>query len=244
MPLLSSGKRQFQTIPGFEGAKEQIEACDEKIESINDSAYRKALILQQAGKWSEAIQAFSCLGGCRDSADKIAECEEGIRADAYQKAEQLRDAGKWEEAARAFDALGPYRESVKQAQACRNALDEERKAEEQRREQERLAAEAKAKAEAAKRRNRTLLIVALIAVIAAGTVLYLKVIKPNGVYNSALSAINAGNYDEATAIFESLGDYKDAATQALESQYQKATALTEAGKYEEASAVYVALLGY
>lgn len=234
------------TIRGFEGVEEKLKACEEKIESINGSNYLKALNLQQAGKWQEAIQGFTLLKNYRylDSAEKIKECEEGIRADAYHQAEQLRDAGKWEEAARAFDALGSYRDSVKQAQACRNSLEEEKKTEEQRREQERLVAEAKAKVEAAKRRNRTMLIAAVIAVIVAGAVLYLKVIRPNSIYNSALSAMNAGNYDEATATFMGLGDYKDAATQAQESQYQKAQALYQSGEYDSAYSVYGNILGY
>ena len=233
-------------IRGFEGVEEKLKACEEKIESINGSNYLKALNLQQAGKWQEAIQGFTLLKNYRyrDSADKIAECEESIRADTYQKAEQLRDAGKWEEAARAFDALGSYRDSVKQAQACRNSLEEEKKTEEQRREQERLAAEARAKAEAAKQRNRMILIVAVIAIIAAGAVLYLKVIKPNGIYNSALSAMNAGNYDEATEAFKGLGDYKDASTQAQESQYQKGAALLASGDYDGATEVFNAISSY
>ena len=61
---------------------------------------------------------------------------------------------------------------------------------------------------------RAIIMCLLIAAVAAGAFVYVKVIKPNGIYSSAVAALNAGNYDEATTIFESLGDYRDAATQA------------------------------
>ena len=89
-----------------------------------------------------------------------------------------------------------------------------------------------------------IVVIAVVVLCIAMVLLYAKVIKPNIIYNSGFKAMETANYDEAAAIFESLGEYKDASTQALESQYQKATALNEAGKYEEAYAVYAALSGY
>ena len=283
---------QFRTIEGFSGVKEQTEACNVKIESINAAKYQKAATLQAAGNWQEAIQgfmaiknyrdsrekiaeceeairadayqsaiesknrgewylailAFEKLGNYQDSREKIAECEEAIRADAYQSAMEFKNNGKWDDAIRAFNKLGDYRDSRKQADLCKNAQEMEEREKEEHRKQERIAAEARIRAEATKRRNRTILIVAVIAIIVAGAVLYLKVIKPNNMYNSmynsALSAMNAGNYDEATTLFEELGDYKDAATQAQESQYQKGTTLLADGNYDGATEVFTAISGY
>ena len=246
--------KQLQTIPDFDGVKVRIEDCNAKIEGINASNYQKAVELQVAGswqqairgfkalkgyrdsrekimeceegiradafqsattlkdnrKWSEAIAAFEKLGDYRDSREKIMECEEGIRADAFQSATTLKDNRKWSEAIAAFEKLGDYRDSRKQAELCRDAQEAERRAEEARREQERRQAEAKAKAEAAKRRTRTIVAVLLVVVIAAGAFAYVKIIKPNGIYNSALKALDAGNYEEAGQLLLSIKGFKDA----------------------------------
>lgn len=217
----------FTYLQDYSDSKSKIAECEE---SIRADAYQNATVFKNNGKWNEAICAFEKLGDYRDSREKIEECEESIRADAYQKAEQLRDAGKWEEAVQAFDALSAYRDSKEQVCQCREAEEVERKAEEQRREHDRITAERKAKEEAARNKKIAFIAAAVAIVAIAVGLFYTNVIKPNSIYNSAVSAMKAGNYDEATAIFEGLGEYKDAVTQARESQYQKGLSLIEESK--------------
>lgn len=194
--------------------------------------------MQAAGKWQQAIGGYNALKGYRDSRERIAECEEGIRADAYRSATAFKDNRKWDEAISAFEKLGDYRDSLKQVGLCRDAKEAERRAEEARREQERREAEVKEKAEAAKRRARTIVAILLVALIAVGAFVYIRVIKPNGIYSNALKALEAGNYDEAISAFSSLGEYKDAAARTGQAQ---ADQLFANGAYSEALTVYNAL---
>ena len=104
-----------------------------------------------------------------------------------------------------------------------------------------MEAQAKRKAEIAKQRKINLGLVLVAVVVIAAGIMYFKVIRPNNIYNSAMKALNAGNYDEATNSFEQLGEYKDAVSLALESQYQKGLALLENGDYDTATAVFESL---
>lgn len=63
-------------------------------------------------------------------------------------------------------------------------------------------------------------------------------------YKKADEAFVAGNYQEAAAMFEALGDYEDSVARAVESKYLYAEDLLEAGAYADAIAAYEALSGY
>ena len=94
------------------------------------------------------------------------------------------------------------------------------------------------------KRNRTIGILIAVIVIIGASVLYLKAIKPSQTYGAGLAAMQDGRYDEATEIFTALGDYRDAAVQARESQYQKAAAANAAGAYDAAYRIYASLADY
>ena len=125
----------------------------------------------------------------------------------------------------------------------------------------REAAEKKAAAERAaarvkaKKTKKTLAITLPILLLLVGFFLTTKVLIPNSRYNKALELAEAGQYEEAIAAFEALGDYKDAPAQILltrEAQtearnaeaYANAAALAEAGQYEEAITAFEALGDY
>lgn len=91
-----------------------------------------------------------------------------------------------------------------------------------------------------------------IAVIAAAVVLVLViallVLRPSMKYNSALSLMEEGKYEEAIAAFELMDGYKDSAemikrceTGILDNKYDAALVLMSEGKYEEAIAAFNAL---
>ena len=187
-------KKQFFSIPNFEGVEQKLVECDAKIEEINNNSYQQAEVLIDKKKWGEAIQILS--------------------------------------------RLGDYRDSKQLIQKCRDEKVAEERALEQRREQARIEAAVKAKAIAAQhRKTRAILLTVTVIVITIG-ILYFTVIRPNIIYNSALNAMNAGNYDEATRAFESLGDYKDAVAQVQESIYQKGIALLSSGDFDNAKEVF------
>jgi len=147
----------------------------------------------------------------------------------------LQNEGRWEEAIDTFDRLGNYRDAKQQAQKCRDAKEEQQRAEDQRREQERMVAERKARAEAAKMRRFIAIVTAIVVLAIVTGVLYIKIIKPNNIYNSAITAMEAGNYDEAIKAFESIGDYKDTVTRIKQVEADR---LYAAGSYSEALTIY------
>ena len=63
-------------------------------------------------------------------------------------------------------------------------------------------------------------------------------------YKKADELFAQGNYQEAAAIFDALGDYEDSADRAVESKYLQAGQLLEAGNYAEAIALYKEVLSY
>lgn len=63
-------------------------------------------------------------------------------------------------------------------------------------------------------------------------------------YKEAMALYEGGNYLEAAAMFESLGNYEDSAEQARNSKYQYAQMLFADARYEEAIAAYEVLEDY
>ena len=83
------------------------------------------------------------------------------------------------------------------------------------------------------RKIRRGIITAMTSVVALGLIIVLGafVIIPNVKYAIATSYVNSGQYEDAIAAFEELGDFKDSREQACESQVQNAL---ESGDYDEA----------
>ena len=124
-------------------------------------------------------------------------------------------------------------------------------------EAERLAAEREAAARAKAKKTKKVLAITLplVLLLVAGFFLATKVLIPNSRYNKALALAEAGQYEEAIAAFEALGDYRDAPaqielTRAAQTEarnaeaYAKALELAEAGQYEKAIAAFQALGDY
>lgn len=63
-------------------------------------------------------------------------------------------------------------------------------------------------------------------------------------YKNAVAQYEAGEYAEAIAAFEALGDYKDSIQKIDECKYGAAVALMESGNYEEAIAAFEAMGEY
>ena len=82
---------------------------------IPNGKYNDAIVLMNAGKYSEAISAFKALDGYKDSDNKITECK-------YNDAIAFMDAGKYTEAISAFKALDGYKDSVNKITECNTAI--------------------------------------------------------------------------------------------------------------------------
>lgn len=147
-------------------------------------------------------------------------------------------------------------EALKKARDARIAAEQQKAAE------EKAAAEAKAK----KTKKMAMIIAPIVVVAIIAAVLISNVIKKNQeeaarleAYNAAVAMVEAGQYDEAIAAFEALGEYEDSAKQielaksareeaAIEKAnadaYAKAESLLAAGNYAEACAAFYALGNY
>lgn len=149
----------------------------------------------------------------------------------------------------------------KSTEEKRRALEAERERAEQRtaemeqRAQERAAfAEEQAKNRAQKRELRAAwcknhkkaLLLAASAVFLLGIVLpiTLFVIVPQTRYQRATALLVGGQYAEAAAAFDAMGDYRSAAEQARAARYANGCALLEAKRYDDAAAAFTEAEGY
>ena len=68
--------------------------------------------------------------------------------------------------------------------------------------------------------------------------------EPGLAYENALALLEAGQYEEAIAAFEALGDYEDSAERLLQAQYGHADALAAEGKTYEAALAFSEIRDY
>ena len=193
---------------------------------------------------------------CRDGIAALQEKERRAalqkQEEAYQAAAGLEKKARTEEELRAavsaFRAVGDFRDAESHAKALQeqaDALKAKAEAEAAERLREQQAREARALA-AKKKKQRLIAILASAAVVlaVAAFLVVTKVIIPGNAYKAAESLLEAGQYEEAAAAFEALGDYKDAPDQALEALYLRAEALEAQGDHEGAIAAFEALGNY
>jgi len=89
---------------------------------IPDGKYNSAVELYDAGKYDEAITAFTQLSGYKDSEAQITKCETAINDNKYKSAVELYNAGKYDEAITAFAQLNGYKDSEAQITECEKAI--------------------------------------------------------------------------------------------------------------------------
>lgn len=100
----------------------------------------------------------------------------------------------------------------------------------------------------AKRRKKIAIsisgIIVAILIISIGTKSALDYVDSNNSYNSAVTLMESGNYEEANEIFESLGGFKDSQELSKESVYRMASELIEDDRAEEAISVLSSIPDY
>ena len=117
------------------------------------------------------------------------------------------------------------------------------------REENNILQENQEKQRAAKRRRRNLTIrwTSTLALLVVAAVVIVVWGIPLVQYNTALDLLNDGHYDQASAAFSQMGDYRDAMMQVQECDYQKAAALYKQGgaeALEQAEDLFLALSDY
>ncbi len=197
---------------------------------------------QQQGLWS-------CVCGTLSREDEAFCRRCGQRQDALlhvdlQELEQERDQRLAQEKAAREAAEKAAAEERAAAEEARIAA--EKAAEEARIAAEKAAAEKKAARQEKIRKIKKILKIAVPSAVglAVALLLVFKLLIPTIKYNKAVELAEAGQYDEAIAVFEALDGFKDSEEQIPKTKYAKAQAFLENGEYDAALAVLKELGDY
>ncbi len=239
-PLPFDGSNNFKKAVRFGDKKlgDELNGCISHINERNENArltgiYNGAVKAMNSAKTEAAYKVaaaeFKSIPGFKDAGSLYEQClerAEVCRKDAVYASAKSQMAGNavsgYEAALKTFSTIPGWKDADEQIYACQRKIEEikeEIKAKEEadRLERERQAEEKRIAAEkAAKKRKRTIAIVAPIVVACIAFLIVLtKVIIPSSKYNSAISLIEEGKYVEA---YEALIDlnYKDSAAKAKE----------------------------
>ena len=211
--------------------------------------------------FSAAAEMFRTIPGFQD-ADTLAEqCDDSAeicRKDAVYasaKSQMTENAvDGYEAAIKSFITISGWKDSDEQIYSCQKAIEKIKAQEEaDRLELERRAEEQRiAKEKAEKKRKKIIAIVTPIVVTCiAFVILLVKVIIPNGKYNTAVELYNAGRYEDAITAFQALNGYRDSSEQITkcetaikDAKYNAAVELIEKGDIINAYESLTALNGY
>ena len=207
---------------------------------IPNIKYVAAVDLYTAGKYEDAIAAFTALDGYKDSTTQIEKCEIAIKDEKYAAAVDLYNAGKYEDAIAVFTVLDGYKDSAVQIEKCETAIKDEKYV---------AAVELYT---AGKYEDAIVAFTELDGYKdSAVQIEKCETAIKDEKYAAAVELYTAGKYEDAIAAFTALDGYKDSAAQIekcettiKDEKYAAAVELYTAGKYEDAIAAFTALDGY
>ncbi len=185
---------------------EYLQAYAAAAEADQLKRYRRAMTLLERGEYDEASDMFAGLGDYQESARMVTEC-------AYQKALRMVENGREEEAVAALEALNGYSDSSNQIELAKERIRGKRYAAAEQLEKEGRYAEAydifadadmEAFGDSPAR-------AAVVADKAAEQ-------KRQKDYADAAELYASGKLEEAEAIYQALGDYRDSAAKLAETQ--------------------------
>lgn len=187
----------------------------------------------------------------QDLYDKNVSRRENYYQSWLEKAKDEKSPSILTELAKNFSELNDYKESQAMAEHCRKRAAEERAKIDTETARQKAIAEQKRKEATAKKKKLAVVIVVIIVVVVAAALLMTKVIIPGNAYKKAESLLASGEFEEASAAFEALGDYKDSQqriedckTAEIEADYQAASKLVEEGRFEDAITAFENLGDY
>lgn len=221
-----------------------------RLTGVYNTALQAMNAASTESAYKSAAATFKMILGFRDAdalADRCLEQAEICRKDAIYQSARSQMTGNavsgYESAISTLHTIPGWKDADEQILACERKIVEIKARQEADRaaaEEARIAAE-----KAAKKRNKTIAIIALIMVACFAFVIVLtNVIIPNSRYNAAVDLYNAGKYEDAIASFTALDGYKDSENQIMECRYAAATELYNSGEYKEAIAAFASLDEY
>lgn len=207
--------------------KRQDDLKDQAEPFDDNSNYQKAM------RFADGTLKTALVGYIK----RIRECKEATHLDGiYSEAQKTMSDAKTEKecikAAHLFESIGDYKDSALLAQECVNQAE--------------ICKEVAIKD--AQKRKRVGIILAIcaaaFALIAAFIYIFDTVIIPYHQYNEGLKLLAAGEFDQAYAAFEALGDYSDSADQCKEVRYQQALSYWDKKEYEDSNPIFEKLESY
>lgn len=90
-----------------------------KAEAKKEETYQKAVALEEAEDYEQAISIYEGLGDYKDCAERIMACnEKNEKKTKYQTAVQKEEDGDYSGAFQAYEELGDYKDSIARASFC------------------------------------------------------------------------------------------------------------------------------
>ena len=243
----------FHSIPGFRDADSLAVRCDESaILARKESIYREACRIIEYGNYDQAVELLNSIPDYKDAGERIEKCKkDAIYNNAYK---MMAWEGHCEKAIPLFEQVRGWRDADDKIKECRERIAQK--------EAERIAEEKRAKRN--KKIGAAVALVASVAILFA--ILYVTLISPALKRSEANKMLAAGDYADAYAILQELGDnnaiiankrsraeacleqekyndayklFKDIGDEKAisESKYNRAVALLDAEQYDEAYAL-------
>lgn len=107
---------------GYPNAKEKADEARNalmKAEAKKEEIYQKAVALEEAEDYEQAISIYEGLGDYKDCAERIMACnEKNEKKTKYQTAVQKEEDGDYSGAFQAYEELGEYKDSIARASFC------------------------------------------------------------------------------------------------------------------------------
>ncbi len=250
-----SAKAIFESLGDFSDAAEKAEACENSaLECLYILAKKAMEKANSEEAFKEAAAQFQKLNSYKDAKEQTKKCtelaEERRKSEIYNRAIDLKRKDTiedLEEAIRVFESIAGFQDADDEIERCKNRI-EEIKAEEKRKEEEKVHQEAVRIKEAKRCKQRNKIIASVsggVIVVAIAFVIALnKVIIPSSKYNTAMEYYENGDYENAISAFEELGDYQDSVDMIKQANYDLAMKYYENGDYATAYTAFDKLGDY
>ena len=119
----------YNEIILFKDCLQRISDCEAKISSIKnelskrintekEAIYQQAVMLENEGKYEEAISIYESLNIYKDSLERSIACRNAINENRYQQAWVLADEAKYTEAIAIYKDIGDYKDSKERMAVC------------------------------------------------------------------------------------------------------------------------------
>ena len=220
----------------------QFKAAKEEMFRFLDEWIKQGKIQDETAKAKAQERYAAMLTAADEKARSVRTEGEQRREDDYRSWSEIAkngtDTADLRKTAESLSHLNGYKDSAELAALCQQRADAIEAAAAAEAERQRTIREKEAKARAEKNK-KTGIIAGIVAVIAIAVVVVVtQVIIPNSKYQAAENLFAAGQYEEALAAFEAMGNYKDAQERIPELYYAQAEKLLAEGEKVEAALAF------